>query len=81
MAGLRDTPDVREWTYAFYLTRPDAMAAPSVVATFGCFAYARPPGERIRLHFQNAGDGWAAPRWPSTASGSDGPSWPPSSRM
>ena len=30
------------------------MAAPSVVATFGCFAYARPTRERIRLHFQNA---------------------------
>lgn len=54
VAGVRATPDVREWTYAFYLKRPDTMAAPSVVATFGCFAYARPPGERIHLHFENA---------------------------
>jgi hypothetical protein len=30
------------------------MAAPSVVATFGCFSYARPTPEWIRLHFQNA---------------------------
>ena len=54
LAGRREQRDIREWTYAFYLTRPDAMAAPAVVATFGCFAYARPSGERIRLHFQNA---------------------------
>lgn len=54
LAGLRDTNDPREWTYAFYQRRPDAMAASSVVATFGCFAYARPTRERIRLHFQNA---------------------------
>jgi hypothetical protein len=54
LAGLRDASDPRGWTYAFYLRRPDAMAAPSVVATVGCFAYARPTRERIRLHFQNA---------------------------
>ena len=54
LAGLRDTRDRRRWTYDFYRRRPDAMAAPSVVATFGCFAYARPTHERIRLHFQNA---------------------------
>lgn len=52
--GLGDARGIREWTYAFYLTRPDAMAARAVVATFGCFAYARPAGEQIRLHFQNA---------------------------
>lgn len=51
--GLGAAEDLREWTYAFYRRRPDA-AAPSVVATFGCFAYARPTPERIRLHFQNA---------------------------
>jgi hypothetical protein len=53
LAGLPER-DIREWTYAFYRRRPDAMAAPAVVATFGCFAYARPGGEWIRLHFQNA---------------------------
>lgn len=54
LAGLREARDIGEWTYGFYSRRPDAMAAPSVVATFGCFSYARPSGERIRLHFENA---------------------------
>lgn len=54
LAGLRDTDDVRGWTYRFYLTRPEVKAGPPVVATFGCFSYARPTGDRLRLHFQNA---------------------------
>lgn len=54
LAGLQDTNDSREWTYRFYLRRPDAMAAPAIVATFGCFSYARLSGGRIRLHFENA---------------------------
>ena len=53
LAGLSDARDLGEWTFAFYSRRPDAMAAPSVVATFGCFSYARPSAERIRLHFEN----------------------------
>ena len=54
LAGLQDANDSREWTYRFYLRRPDAMAAPAIVATFGCFSYARLSGDRIRLHFENA---------------------------
>ena len=54
LAGLQDTNDGREWTYRFYLTRGEVVAAPAVVATFGCFSYARWSGDRIRLHFQNA---------------------------
>jgi hypothetical protein len=54
LAGLRDANDTREWTYRFYLRRPDAMAAPAIVATFGCFSYSRLSGDRIRLHFENA---------------------------
>ena len=54
LAGLEDTDDIRDWTYAFYSTRSDPVAGPPVVATFGCFAYARSGDERIRLHFQNA---------------------------
>lgn len=61
LAGLQDTNDSREWTYRFYLTRPDAMSAPTVVATFGCFSYARSAGDRIRLHFQNAETGGHSP--------------------
>ena len=51
--GLRDSPDASDWTFRFYSRRPDAMAAPAVVATFGCFAYSRSSDDRIRLHFQN----------------------------
>ncbi|MBI2202636.1 MAG: hypothetical protein HYU41_02105 [Candidatus Rokubacteria bacterium] len=54
LTGLQDATDPREWTYHFYSKRPDGMAAPHVVATFGCFAYARSGDDRIRLHFQNA---------------------------
>lgn len=61
LTGLRQARDMREWTYAFYLTRSDAMAGPPVVATFGCFAYAQPSTERIRLHFQNAETDGRAP--------------------
>ena len=54
LAGLQDTDDRRAWTYSFYLTRDEAMAGPPVVGTFGCFSYALLPGDRIRLHFENA---------------------------
>jgi hypothetical protein len=54
LAGLQDTCDSSEWTYRFYLTRSEAMAAPRVVATFGCFSYALLSGNSIRLHFRNA---------------------------
>lgn len=54
LAGLQDTNDTREWTYRFYLARPEVIAAPGVVATFGCFSYAQLSGDRIRLHFHNA---------------------------
>jgi hypothetical protein len=54
LAGLQDANDTRDWTYRFYLRRPDAMAAPAIVATFGCFSYSRLNGDRIRLHFENA---------------------------
>ena len=45
------------------------MAAPSVVATFGCFAYARPTRRADPSPLPECRDGRAAPRWPSTASG------------
>jgi hypothetical protein len=54
LAGLQDTNDRGGWTYRFYLTRPEAMVPPGTVAAFGCFAYARLSGDRIRLHFLNA---------------------------
>lgn len=54
LAGLRDSHDPRQWTHRFYLTRPDALAPPALVATFGCFSYGRLSDDRIRLHFRNA---------------------------
>jgi hypothetical protein len=54
VAGLPETDDAGEWTHRFYLRQPGAMAGPAVVATFGCFSYARLHGDRIRLHFRNA---------------------------
>lgn len=54
MAGVRSAADGREWTYRFYLTEPETKTGPRVVATFGCFSYARPDENSIRLHFRNA---------------------------
>ena len=54
LAGLRDPGDFHEWTYRFYLRRPEAPTAPGVVATFGCFSYSPSSGGRMRLHFLNA---------------------------
>jgi hypothetical protein len=54
LAGLRDPNDFHEWTYRFYLKRPETLTAPGVVATFGCFSYSPSSGGRIRLHFLNA---------------------------
>ena len=53
LAGLHGTTDARGWTYHYYVTRSPEFS-PSVVATFGCFAYARLRDDRIRLHFRNA---------------------------
>ena len=52
-AGLGDADDIGEWTYRFYLTRPETEP-PGIVATRGCFSYARLSGDRIRLHFRSA---------------------------
>jgi hypothetical protein len=53
LAGLEEAKDRREWTYRFYVTRPDPPP-PGVVATFGCFSYAWLDSDRIRLHFHDA---------------------------
>jgi hypothetical protein len=54
LAGLPGGSDGREWAYRFYSARSEVMAGPRVVATFGCFSYARPRADLIRLHFRNA---------------------------
>ncbi|HYE93562.1 MAG TPA: hypothetical protein VEA38_21205 [Terriglobales bacterium] len=54
VAGVTGMPADAAWTYDFYLAHGAAMAGPPVAATFGCFAYARLPDDRLRLHFVNA---------------------------
>jgi hypothetical protein len=54
LAGLRAASDPGEWTYGFYLTRPENVAPPALVATFGCFAYSCLSDSRLRIHFRNA---------------------------
>jgi hypothetical protein len=53
VAGLPGAEDTAEWTYRFYLTRPETEP-PGLVATCGCFSYARLGEDRVRLHFRNA---------------------------
>jgi hypothetical protein len=53
VAGLPGAEDIAEWTYRFYLTRPETEP-PGIVSTCGCFSYARLGEDRVRLHFRNA---------------------------
>jgi hypothetical protein len=53
VAGLQTADDGGEWTYRFYLARPEVAAPPGILATCGCFSYARLGDDRIRLHFLN----------------------------
>ena len=53
LAGLEDAGDRSEWTYRFYLQRPESMARPVVIASVGCFSCARLSADQIRLHFEN----------------------------
>jgi hypothetical protein len=52
VTGLAEAPDAAEWTREFHARCSDS--GPDVVATSGCFGYARLDDERIRLHFQDA---------------------------
>lgn len=52
--GLCNAADIHEWTYRFFLAGPNNIEPPSVVATFGCFSYAKPDHEYVRLHFRDA---------------------------
>jgi len=61
IAGVRDANDVAESTYAFYVARGGEPAGPPVLASVGCFAYARLGPDRIRLHFHNAESSGASP--------------------
>jgi hypothetical protein len=54
LTGLQGRNDEGAWTHQFFLTRPQTVLPPGLVATFGCFSYARLSDDRIRLHFHNA---------------------------
>jgi hypothetical protein len=53
LRGLPREGDPAAWTHRFYLERSRARVTLPIVASSGCFAYARPRPDRIRLHFQN----------------------------
>jgi hypothetical protein len=61
VAGLRPETDPGEWTYRFFLTRPSEVTPPGLVATFGCFGYARTPAGQIRVHFANTEQSGSSP--------------------
>lgn len=61
LAGLERTGDPQYWTYQFYLTRSEALTAPPVIATFGCFSCALSSNNQIRLHFRNTETGGHSP--------------------
>ena len=61
VAGLRDQADAADWTYRFYTARGPDLGPPGIVATAGCFAYARRGEDGIRLHFRNAETDGRAP--------------------
>ncbi|MDX1648841.1 MAG: hypothetical protein R3263_03205 [Myxococcota bacterium] len=61
LAGLRRAADRGDWTYRFHLETRRRDAAPRVLATFGCFSYARPDERHVRLHFRNAEPGGRSP--------------------
>ncbi|CAB3794388.1 hypothetical protein LMG28688_03926 [Paraburkholderia caffeinitolerans] len=61
--GVRACADLRglsDWTWAFYADCPAHLAAPPLVATFGCFGWARDPHGGVRLHFDPRGAGEGA---------------------
>ena len=52
--GLQRSSEPREWTYEFYRSLLPDRGAPDIVASVGCFSYARLADGNIRLHFHNA---------------------------
>jgi hypothetical protein len=61
VTGFLRSADRAEWAYRFFLSHDHHPGLPSVVATFGCFSYARGQNERIRLHFENVEANGRAP--------------------
>jgi hypothetical protein len=61
LAGVEREADLLDWTCEFYRTRLPDAGPPAVVASCGCFSYARLGDDRIRLHFQNAEEAGRSP--------------------
>jgi hypothetical protein len=61
LAGLADATDGADFTHRVHAARARVVTPPGLVATFGCFSYARLSDERIRLHFANAETDGASP--------------------
>ncbi len=54
LAGLRGADDASDWSHEFYRqNNPETVTSPALVASFGCFSYAVPRGEFVRLHFRD----------------------------
>ncbi|MDW5441319.1 hypothetical protein [Polaromonas sp. SM01] len=51
--GLERPTDQEDWTFSFYRACRQDVRPPSVIASVGCFSYARLGSDHIRLHFQN----------------------------
>jgi hypothetical protein len=60
VAGLASARAPGAWTHRFFLTRP-RVPPPGVVATSGCFAYARRADGSLRIHFANVEPDGGAP--------------------
>lgn len=61
LTGLERSTDHEGWTFSFYQTYRQDVGPPSVVASVGCFSYARLSSDHIRLHFRNAEIGGHSP--------------------
>ena len=79
VAGLPGAADTAEWTYRFYLTRPETEP-PGIVATCGCFSYARLGKDRVRLT-SGTRRATGAPRSGALGGVTASRTWLPSSRI
>ena len=52
--GLEHSANRGDWTFRFYRACRQDVGPPSVIASVGCFSYARWGDDHIRLHFHNA---------------------------
>jgi hypothetical protein len=56
LCQISERTDPAEYTHRFYLGRMAEQSKQQPDHSFGCFSYALWEGNRVRLHFRNAGD-------------------------